>query len=303
MTAAGPPAVEYDEGFFPAAPGVELFRRSWRPESPTAALINLHGLGDHSALYAPLTEQLAATGIAVHGLDLRGHGRSPGQRAYVDRWDDYLDDLTVFAAWVTEREPGLPLFLLGHSLGGLIALDCAIRRGKHYSGIIAAAPPLGEVGVPPVLMALGKMLARVWPRFALNVGMDLSGLSRNPAVVQTITTDPLFHRRGTARLAAEVPRAIARVHERAGEIEVPLLLLHGTADRMVPADGTRAFYARLGGSQSNVIASGEAAKPSGRQARDAELRLYDGAYHALFFDDGGDRVAVDVVQWIRERSG
>jgi alpha-beta hydrolase superfamily lysophospholipase len=276
-------AVAYEEGSFLASGGVALFRRSWRVERPTAALINVHGLGDHSGLYAPLTESFAREGIAVHGLDLRGHGRSPGPRAYVGGWDDYLDDLGAFARWVTDRESGLPLFVLGHSLGGLIALDYAIHRPDGLAGVIAAAPPLGEVGVPPVLMTLGRVMARVWPRFSLNVGMDLTGLSRNPAVVETIIGDPLFHRKGTARLAVAVPDAIARAHRDAGKLRIPALLLHGTADRMVPLEGTRAFHARLVG--------------------DAELRVYDGAYHAIFFDDDGERVMADVVRWIRDHGG
>ena len=284
----------YSEGVVPVAAGVELFRRAWRPEQPTAALINLHGLGDHSGLYAPLTEKLAAAGIAVHALDMRGHGRSPGPRAYVERWDDYLDDLEAFIEWVAGREPGLPIFLLGHSLGGLISLDYAIRRPARLAGVIVSAPPLGAVGVPRVLMLLGRIMARIWPRFSLNVGMDLTGLSRDPAVVETITGDELFHRRGTARLAVDVPAAIARVQATATELSVPLLLLHGTADRMVPAEGTQALARRLGGS---------AARRLGASAGDVTLRLYEGAYHALFFDYEGERVTRDVVEWIRERSG
>lgn len=277
----------YSDGLVPVAAGVELFRRSWRPERPTAALINLHGLGDHSGLYAPLTEKLAAAGIAVHGLDMRGHGRSPGPRAYVERWDEYVDDLDAFVGWVAERERGLPIFLLGHSLGGLISLDYATRRPSRLAGVIVSAPPLGAVGVPRPLMVLGRIMARVWPRFSLNVGMDLTGLSRDPAVVDAITGDELFHRRGTARLAVEVPAAMARVQATATELRVPLLLLHGTADRMVPAAGTEELARRLGGSA----------------AGDVTLKLYDGAYHALFFDWDGERVTADVVEWIRERSG
>lgn len=282
--ATSPDAISYEEGWVPAGER-RLFRRGWRPALPTAALVNLHGLGDHSGLYEPLAAALAVEGIAVHAPDLPGHGRSPGQRAYVERWDEYLDALDAFTGWVAAREPELPLFILGHSLGGLISLDYAIRRPGHLAGLITAAPPLGEVGVPRVLMLLGRIFARIWPRFAMNVGMDLSGLSRDPAVVETITRDPLFHRRGTARLAADVPAAIARVHEHAEELRVPLLLLHGTADRMVPPDGTTALHERLS------------------DASDVTLRLYDGAYHALFFDTDGEQVRRDVIEWIRAHGG
>lgn len=294
----------YDEGWFPGSGGTALFRRTWRPERPDAVLVNLHGLGDHSGVYAPLAEQLAAGGVAVHAPDLRGHGRSPGQRAYVDRWDRHLEDLDAFVAHVAAREPGLPVFVLGHSLGGLIALEYALER-RPVAGVIAAGPPLGEVGVPPVLMQLGRIAARVLPRFSLNVGMDLTGLSRDPAVVEAITADPLFHRRGTARLAVEVPAAIERVHQRARDIATPLLLLHGSADRMVPPAGTRAFFARIADperarwNEAGPDAPGEYTAAD----RDVTLRLYAGVYHALYFDLGADEVRADTLRWIRARSG
>ncbi|MDQ2670142.1 MAG: lysophospholipase, partial [Gemmatimonadota bacterium] len=217
--------------------------------------------------------------------------------------DEVIDDV-VEAIALARKHPRIDrdrVFVLGHSLGGLIALDLAVQRTPRAEGIIAAAPPLGAVGVPPVLMALGRMMARVWPRFSLNVGMDLTGLSRDPAVVETITSDPLFHRRGTARLSVEVPRAIARVHEHARRIAVPLLLLHGTSDRMVPPDGTRSFFARFmndGADPLGPAAPGEYVAPE----RDVTLRLYADAYHALFFDVGRDEVRSDVVRWMRARS-
>jgi alpha-beta hydrolase superfamily lysophospholipase len=262
--------------------GLELFFQSWQPDARPArgVLLNVHGLGDHSGLHPAIAEYFPAHGWAVYGIDLRGHGRSAGQRAYVARWRDYLDDVAVLLARVDqERSPG-PRVLLGHSLGGLVALDFGLQFGESIAGVIAAAPPLGEVGVPRHLLLLGRLLSRVLPRFSLEVGMDLSNLSRDPAVVPALLADPLFHRRGTARLATEVTAAIARIQASAASLRVPALLLHGGADRMVPADGSRIFAAR---------------------AHTAELREYPLAYHALFADLDSADVLADVTRWLEAR--
>jgi alpha-beta hydrolase superfamily lysophospholipase len=273
----------HQEGWFPGAGGLSLFRQAWRPARPTkAALINVHGLGDHSGLYPALVEHFTSRGIAVHAYDTRGNGRSPGQRAYVERWDEYREDLEHFVALVRREEPDRPIFLLGNSLGGLIVLDYALYRPEGIRGIIAASPPLGRLGVPAPLLALGRVLSRVWPRFSLRTGMDLSGLARDPVVAETVLADPLFHRVGTARLSTEVVAAIARVQAAAPRFPLPLLVLHGSDDRMVPVDGSRAFVARVG-------------------HPDRELREYAGAYHVLFADLDRERVLTDVEQWIAAR--
>ena len=269
---------------FAGAGGIDLFRRWWRPAdgTPRAVLVNLHGLGDHSGLYTALADALPARGIALHAYDHRGHGRSDGQRAWIRTWDDYLDDLGAFLDLVAAEERGVPLFLLGNSLGGLMALDFAIARRSMLRGVAAAAPPLGDVGVPPLLMALGRVMSKVWPRFSLEVGMDLSGLARDPAIAAALVADPLFHRRGTARLSTEVTRAIRRVQQGAPQLRLPLLLLHGGADRMVPPDGTREFFARV-------------------TVADRTFREYPHAYHALFADSDADRVIADLAGWIEAR--
>jgi alpha-beta hydrolase superfamily lysophospholipase len=272
------------EGRFSGAGGLSLFRQSWRPsQGPTrAALVNLHGLGDHSGLYPTVVEHFTARGFAVHSPDLRGNGRSAGQRAYVERWEEFREDLHRFLELVRAEEPGRPIFLLGNSLGGLIVLDYALRRPEGIRGVIAASPPLGRLGVPAPLLALGRVFSRVWPRFSLRTGMDLSGLARDPGVAETVLADPLFHRVGTARLSTEVVAAIARVQAAAPEFPLPVLVLHGSADRMVPPDGSRAFVARV-------------AHP------DRQLREYAGAYHVLFADLDRERVLTDVEQWIVAR--
>jgi alpha-beta hydrolase superfamily lysophospholipase len=272
---------EHREGRFAGSGGTQLFCQSWLPTGrrPRANLINLHGLGDHSGLYPNLAEFFPAQGIAVHSFDLRGNGRSPGQRAYLKSWDQFREDLGRFRKEVQARDPELPLFVLGNSLGGLIVLDYALHYPKDFSGVIAAAPPLGRLGVPPVLMAIGRVLSRFLPRFAMRVGMDLSGLARDPAIVEAVLQDPLFHRWGTARLSTEVTAAIARVQSQAGTFSAPLLILHGSDDRMVPPDGSREFFSKL-------------------RYPDREFREYPGAYHGLFADLGWEAVVADVGRWL-----
>jgi len=272
------------EGTFAGADNVALYYQAWLPLEHRArgVLVNLHGLGDHSGLYPRVAEYFPQQGIATYAYDMRGNGRSPGQRAYLNGWHEFRADLDAFLTLVRESEPDLPFFMLGHSLGGLVVLDYVLEHPEKITGVIAAAPPLGKVGVPPLLMMLGRVMSRIWPRFSLEVGMDLSGLARDPAVIEAVLADPFFHRRGTARLSTEVTAAIDRVQSGAARLSTPLLLLHGSADRMVPPDGTREFFAKV-------------------RWPDRELREYPGGYHGLFADLGYEQVLEDVRRWIDDR--
>lgn len=266
------------EATFPGAGGLSLFRRWWRPAAPRLALVNVHGLGDHSGLYPMLPERLVPAGISVHMLDLRGHGRSDGPRAYVERWDEFRADLDSFHALVRREEPGVPTVVVGNSLGGLIVLEWVLTARPPVAGVVAVAPAIGDLAVPMPLLLLARALSSVWPRFTLRTGLDLAGISRDPAALQAILADPLFHRVGTARLATEVEGAIARVRRLAPTLASPALLLHGTADRMVPPAGSRAFAA---------------AAPAGLVTHIE----YPGAYHALFADLDAPRVLADLLRW------
>jgi alpha-beta hydrolase superfamily lysophospholipase len=276
--------IQHREGTFAGSDGLQLFYQAWLPRAggARAVLVNLHGLGDHSGLYPNLAQYFPARQIALYAYDLRGNGRSPGQRAYIRSWDQYRGDLHAFLKQVRIWEPNRSLFVLGNSLGGLIVLDYALHSPEGLAGVLAAAPPLGRLGVPPILMALGRLLSRVIPRFSLQVGMDLTGLARDPAVVDAVLADPLFHRRGTARLSTEVTAAISRVQRRAAELAVPVLILHGTDDRMVPPDGSREFFSKL-------------------RYPDREFREYAGGYHGLFADLDWQLVVSDVAQWVESR--
>jgi alpha-beta hydrolase superfamily lysophospholipase len=279
------PLYERHDGTFAGVGGLPLYYQAWMPPDhrrKKAVLINLHGLGDHSGLYPTLASHFPAHGIALYAYDMRGNGRSPGQRAYLRGWHEYRGDLHAFLERVRKWEGDLPLFILGNSLGGLVVLDYALHYPAGLSGVIAAAAPLGEVGVPPLLMTLGRIMSRIWPRFSLEVAMDLSGLARDPAVVDTVLADPLFHRRGTARLSTEVTAAIRRVQARAETLSVPLLMLHGSADRMVPPEGSRRFFSHV-------------------HHTERELREYPGGYHGLFADVGHEEVLKDVERWLDSR--
>lgn len=275
---------EYRSGRFSGCDGTPLFYQAWLPRlsRPRAVLVNLHGLGDHSGLYPTLASHFPSRDIGLYAYDMRGNGRSPGQRAYLRNWQEYRNDLHAFLELVREWEVGAPVFVLGNSLGGLVVLEYALQRPDGLAGVIAAAPPLGRLGVPPILMALGRAMSRIIPRFSLRVGMDLTGLARDPAVVEGVLSDPLFHRRGTARLSTEVTSAIARVQEEAGRLSLPLLVLHGSADRMVPAEGSREFFSKV-------------------RFPDREFREYPGAYHGLFADIGYQQVLADLEHWIETR--
>lgn len=271
------------EGRFAGHDDIELFRRAWPAYGvPCGVLINVHGLGDHSGLYGAVSDHFTSRGFAVHAPDVRGNGRSPGPRGHVGAWREYREDLRRFVDLVGREEPGLPIFLLGHSLGGLIVLDYALHRPEGLRGVIAAAAPLGTLAVPAALLLLGRAMSRVWPGFSLETGMDLSGLARDPAIAAELLADPLFHRRASARLSTEVAAAITRVQDGAARFPLPLLLLHGTADRMVPPDGSRRFAARV-------------------SHPDRRLVEYAGGYHALFADQGRDRVLADLDEWMMAR--
>ena len=284
MTQAPVSPHQHRDGTFVGSEGLPLYYQAWLPlnRPHRAVLVNLHGLGDHSSLYLNIAGHFPARGLALYAYDMRGNGRSPGQRAYLRSWEEYRGDLAAFLAQLRAWEANLPVFVLGHSLGGLVALDYALHHPEGLSGVIAAAAPLGRVGVPRFLMALGRVMSRVWPRFSLEVGMDLSGLARDPSVVDAVLADPLFHRRGTARLSTEVTAAIARVQARAASLCVPLLILHGAADRMVPPEGSREFFSKV-------------------RYPDRELREYPGAYHGLFADIGYQEVLADVERWVEGR--
>lgn len=225
------------------AGNLDLFARLWEPDpSARALMIITHGHGEHGGRYAHVGQALAERGFAVAALDLRGHGRSDGPRGFVRDWRDYRMDLDCFIKYLDGNFRGIPPFLYGHSVGGAIVLDYILRESHRMKGVIISAPTLGKPNIPAILFAISKVLSKIYPGFSMATQLDQTSLSRDPGVVQAYRDDPLVHNVGTARLGAELQMTADWIQAHASDLSPPLLLIHGTQDRLVnPADSHRFF--------------------------------------------------------------
>jgi alpha-beta hydrolase superfamily lysophospholipase len=270
----------HNEGTFSGYGGLELYYQCWLPEGVSKAILAIvHGHGERSGRYGNVVDWLVPRGYAVYAFDLRGHGRSSGPRGHIERWDVLREDLAAFLALVRAQEPGQALFLVGHSLGGLIALEYVLHHPEGLAGVVASGPLLTEPGISPLLITLSKVLSSVLPRLALKSGLDTTALSRDPAVVAAYVSDPLVHSFGTARLGVELVKAVEWTQAHAADLALPCLIVHGAADRICPPEGSRIFY-------ENVAVA------------DKERQVYEGYYHEVYNDVGKERVLAAVEAWI-----
>lgn len=227
-----------------SADGVRLYCQGWRSSGTPVAVVGIvHGIGEHGGRFMRLVEALVERGHAVYAVDLRGHGRSPGQRGHLMKWAEYRDDVGSFVRALSAREPGRPLFLYGHSMGGLVVADYLLHHPEGIQGTILSGPPFESVGVATPLMVLSaRILSRLWPSCPLKVPLEAEALSRDADAVASYRGDPLVHQECSARWAAEAIDANLWVKAHAEELRVPLLMLHGEEDRINTAAGTRRFF-------------------------------------------------------------
>ena len=275
--------MDHSEGSFPGHGGLELYYQRWRPEGrPCAALAVVHGFGEHSGRYGNVVDWFVPRGFAVYAFDLRGHGHSPGQRGHVDSFAEYRGDVRAFLDLVSREEPSRPLFLLGHSQGGLIVLNYVLHDPSDLSGVVACSPALSRLPISPLLALLSRPLSKIWPRFSAEVGLDVTSLSRDPAVVQAYVDDPLVHGKATARLGTELMAAVEWTHAHAADMALPCLIIHGCSDQLCLSDASQAFYERI-------------------TFADKERYEYEGHYHELFNDLDKEIVLADVEAWLQAR--
>jgi alpha-beta hydrolase superfamily lysophospholipase len=262
------------------AEGPRLFRRAWLPDAAERVLVLVHGYAEHSGRYEHVGRWFSERGYAVHAYDHRGHGRSSGLRCHVDAFSEFTADLDLVLAAVRESHPELPLILFGHSMGGLIVTAYVVDQRP---GLTAAVTSGAALSVSPALsrvrIAAARLLRRLAPRFVLGSGLDPSGLSRDPAVVRGYLEDPLVQRTMTASLAAALIQAVEETADRALDVQVPMMMLHGEEDPICPVDGTRSFYAGLHVARS-------------------VLRTYPGLRHEILNEPEQGQILEDVHAWV-----
>ncbi len=264
-----------------AGAGAKLHWHAWLPEGTIRAVVVLaHGYAEHLGRYAYFAEKLNAAGIGVYALDHWGHGKSDGSYGFVPRFSAYADGMDALLARVETRHGDTPRFLIGHSMGGPIAVLHLLQHQAKYAGMVLSGPAIKAAAEPSTLLIwVSRLLSRFVPHMGV-LALEAQEISRSTAVVADYLTDPLvYNGKMSARLAAEMFDAMATVRVRAGDITLPVLLLHGEADSLTAPEGSRFL-------NDNVSSA------------DRTLKLYPGLYHEIFNEPERDSVIGDVTIWI-----
>ncbi len=280
----------YDHGMgvFLAGDLVRVFYQSWRAANTRSVVVISHGLGEHSDRYQNIMSALGGAGVSFYALDHRGHGKSGGKRGHVERFMKYVDDLKMLINTVVKKEnKGVPIILLGHSMGGLIAMRYALEYPRDLHGLILSAPALvPAVAVPKWKKFLGRIFSVLMPALTMNNELDPSDISNDPDVVQAYREDPLVHDMVSARWYTEYIDTAEYCLSRPADLEMPLLVIHGMADRMVSPESSRIVYEN-------------ASSP------DRQIFTFEGLFHETMNERIEDRKKVlkTISSWILEHSG
>lgn len=267
---------------FRTSTGVTLYYEWWRPAFPKAVLLVVHGIGEHSGRYGPFIRHFFEQGYAVALYDQRGHGQSAGERGHIEHLQDMLGDLADFVELTKRGFPHVPLFLVGHSFGGQLALNFVVRYSKGLRGLILSSPNIGlKIEIPRWRLWIGEMLHRWFPRAGFGQKLDGQHISRDPRIVAAYQADPRVVRQFTVHAVFQILRNLDIVMALSARIHLPSLFLHAGDDQICDPEATRQFYRRI---------------PVARK----RLKVYDGMYHELFNEIGKEAVFGDIDHWITE---
>lgn len=273
------------EGERTLAGGGSAYWQGWLPEGDARAVVVIvHGLGEHSGRYDHVGRHLAGAGFAAYAADHRGHGRSGGRRANIGRMAAVVGDLAGFVRFAAERSPGAGVFMLGHSLGGLIALQYATGEVPELAGLVLTGPLVQVDSGSPVLERMAGVLSALVPNLGV-LAVPPDGVSRDPAVVAAYRADPLVHHgKVPARTGAEILATALALPARLPRLRIPLLLLHGTSDRLAPVAGSQLVHDKVA-------------------SLDRTLRLCDGLWHEVMNEPEQGEILDEIVRWISHRTG
>jgi acylglycerol lipase len=269
------------EGSFKGVRNANIYYQAWLPEGDAkAVLFIVHGLGEHCGRYMNVVDHFVPLGYAVYGLDHIGHGKSEGTREFVQSFEDFTNTLTIYFNMVTEWQTGKPVFLVGHSMGGLIASHYLLDYQANFKGAVISAPAVKvSDSISQTTIIMGKILSALAPKMGL-LGLDANGISRDKEVVEAYVNDPLvFHGKTPARLAAELLKAMLRVTAEAHNITLPLLIVQGGEDKLVDPDGAQMLYDKA-------------------SSEDKTIKVYEGLYHEVFNEPERAIVLKDVETWL-----
>jgi alpha-beta hydrolase superfamily lysophospholipase len=276
--------MKHEEGHFQSIRNVSIYWQTWLPESePRAVLLIVHGYDDHSGRYMNIVNHFVPKGFAVCGLDHIGHGKSEGKRWYVQKFEDYTEILQFFLRMVQNMQAEKPVFLIGFSLGALITSVYLLDNQEELVGSVLVAP---GVKVPENISAftifMGKILSAILPKAGLLVFED-EDISKDQSVVEAYKLDPLVYRgKMTARLSAEILKAMIRLNKEGTRITLPILIVQGAADRLVDPEGAQMLLDLI-------------------QSKDKQIKLYEGLYHEVFNEPEREIVFADVEDWLNRR--
>ncbi|ORW00356.1 alpha/beta hydrolase [Mycobacterium kyorinense] len=272
------------ERTFDGVGGVRIVYDVWTPDAaPRGVVVLSHGLGEHTRRYDHVAQRFGDAGLVTYALDHRGHGRSGGKRVLLRDISEYTGDFDTLVGIASKEYPGSKRIVLGHSMGGGIVFAYGVERPDNYDLMVLSGPAVAaQDAVSPLLVFLAKTLGAVVPGLPVQE-LDSSAISRDPAVVNAYDTDPLVHH---GKVPAGIARALVLVGEtmpqRAPALTAPLLVVHGSEDRLISVDGSRRLVECVG-------------------STDVELKVYPGLYHEVFNEPEQDQVLDDVVSWINAR--
>jgi acylglycerol lipase len=277
--------MKHTDGYFNGIEHTRIFFQSWSPlHDPKANLLVVHGLAEHSGRYSNLVNHFVPLGYAVHGIDHIGHGKSSGHRAYVQRFRNYSATLKIFFDMIRGWQSDTPIFLVGHSMGGLMSALYLLDHQNELSGAVLSGPGIKVPdGISIALIFLGKILSLLAPKTGI-LQLDAGNISRDSAVVEAYLSDPLVYKgKISARLSAELLKTMQHVTENASKIILPILILQGGADKLVDPAGAQLLYDTVG-------------------STDKTMHIYDGLYHEVLNEPEHERVLRDVETWLQQRT-